>query len=111
MKKEVMYNRFLVAILVFIFMIVIGAVVYHFLEGWSFFDSLYFTVITITTIGYGDFFPITVGGKIFTMIFPFIGIGMGFYLFSVVGRYIMHKTFTTINQSLEFTKNKVHSKK
>ena len=32
-----------------------GALLYHTHEGWSFFDSLYYTFITLSTIGFGDF--------------------------------------------------------
>jgi len=46
----------------------VGTVAYHYLEGWSWVDSLYFSVITLTTIGYGDFSPQTDAGKLFTMI-------------------------------------------
>ena len=46
------------------FFIGLGTVIYHFVEGWSWLDSLYFSVITLTTIGYGDFSPQTDLGKI-----------------------------------------------
>jgi voltage-gated potassium channel len=39
-------------------------------------DSLYFSVITLTTVGYGDFSPSTRAGNIFTMFYIFIGIGI-----------------------------------
>lgn len=53
-----------------------GSVVYHFLEGWSWVDSLYFSVITLTTIGYGDFSPQTDAGKLFTIFYIVIGLGI-----------------------------------
>lgn len=53
-----------------------GTLFYHRIEGWSWLDSLYFTVITLTTIGYGDFSPTTPVSKIFTIIFIFIGLGV-----------------------------------
>ena len=56
--------------------LLIGMVVYHYVEGWSWLDSLYFSVVTLTTIGYGDFAPKTDIGKIFTMLYILIGIGM-----------------------------------
>jgi voltage-gated potassium channel len=52
-----------------------GTIFYHEIEAWSWLDSLYFSVITITTVGYGDLTPHTVIGKIFTMFYLFIGIG------------------------------------
>ncbi len=45
-------------------------------EGWSILDSLYFSVITLTTVGYGDLAPQTPAGKIFTMIYIMVGLGL-----------------------------------
>ncbi|OEK03326.1 hypothetical protein BFP97_18140 [Roseivirga sp. 4D4] len=56
--------------------VVIGTVAYHYIEGWGWLDSLYFSTITLTTIGYGDFAPQTDLGKIFTVIYIAIGVGM-----------------------------------
>lgn len=54
----------------------IGTVVYHVVEKFSWVDAYYFSVITLTTVGYGDMAPHTTFGKIFTTIYIFIGIGI-----------------------------------
>jgi len=63
------------------FFIALGTVVYHYIEGWSWLDSLYFSVITLTTIGYGDFSPQTDLGKIFTLLYIVVGVALilGFF--------------------------------
>ena len=53
-----------------------GTVCYHYIEGWSWLDALYFSTITLTTIGYGDFSPVTDLGKVFTIIYIIIGVGL-----------------------------------
>jgi len=58
------------------FIIIVGSMVYHYLEGWNWVDSVYFSVITLTTVGYGDFSPQTDGGKLFTIFYIVIGIGI-----------------------------------
>ena len=54
----------------------IGTLAYHYLEGWDWIDCFYFSVITLTTIGYGDFSPQTLEGKLFTVFYILVGIGM-----------------------------------
>ena len=53
-----------------------GTWFYHQVEGWSWLDAFYFSVITLTTVGYGDFSPQTAVGKIFTIIYIIIGLGI-----------------------------------
>lgn len=48
---------------------------YSTIEKWSILDSFYFSVVTLATIGYGDFVPNTDIGKMFTIIYIFIGVG------------------------------------
>jgi hypothetical protein len=54
--------------------LLIGTFAYHWLEGWSYLDSLYFCVITLATIGYGDLTPSTPEAKIFTIVYVINGI-------------------------------------
>ena len=57
-------------------MIAVGTVVYHVLEGWSFLDLLYFSVVTLATVGYGDFHPTTDVARLFTVGYILVGIGI-----------------------------------
>ena len=53
-----------------------GTIFYHFVEKWSWLDSYYFCVVTLASVGYGDFVPKTVQGKIFTTFYIFAGVGI-----------------------------------
>ncbi len=56
--------------------IILGTVVYRFTEGWSWLDSYYFSVMTLTTVGYGDLYPTTAFTKIFTTVYVLSGLGV-----------------------------------
>jgi voltage-gated potassium channel len=53
-----------------------GTLFYSRVEGWSPLDSLFFSVVTLTTVGYGDLVPSTTAGKLFTILYIFVGIGI-----------------------------------
>lgn len=55
-------------------LLTIGTVGYHAIEGWSYFDALYMTVITLTTIGFAEIHPLGVAGRVFTMALALSGI-------------------------------------
>jgi voltage-gated potassium channel len=54
--------------------LLLGTIIYHWLEGWSFLDSIYFCVVSLGTVGYGDFTPKTPVGKVFTIVYLINGI-------------------------------------
>jgi voltage-gated potassium channel len=61
-----------------------GALGYHFIEGWSLFDGLYMTVITLATIGYGEVRPLTHTGRVFTLGLIVVGVAAVGFLISYV---------------------------
>lgn len=71
----------------------VGTVGYHLLEGWALIDALYMTVITITTVGYGEIHPLSVQGRIFTMLLLISSIGLTGYAVSAFTAFVVEGEF------------------
>jgi voltage-gated potassium channel len=56
--------------------IILGTIVFRWLEGWSIIDSVYFSVVTLATVGFGDLHPTGDATKIFTIIYILFGLGV-----------------------------------
>lgn len=76
--------KILYIVIVILLVLFIGTIAYHNIEGWNYLDSLYFSAATITTVGYGDFTPRTDIGKLFTIFYIFIGVGIALYGLSII---------------------------
>jgi voltage-gated potassium channel len=59
------------------------------LEKLSVVDALYLTVVTLTTVGYGDLVPRTGAGRLFTVVLILSGVGSALYLFSVGAQLLL----------------------
>jgi len=57
-----------------VIVLISGMVFYHTAEGWTWLDSLYFSVTTLTTVGLGDLSPKTDAGKAFTIVYILVGL-------------------------------------
>jgi len=68
----------------------IGTVFYRIVEGWSWLDCLYFSVVTLTTVGYGDLNPTTSLSKVFTMIYILIGLGLFLVFVNTLSRRLFN---------------------
>lgn len=76
--------------------IFIGTIGFYLIEGWSIFDSLYMTVITITTVGYGEVHELSTYGRMFTIILIFFGIGIVALIGSEIAKVLIGRQLESI---------------
>lgn len=72
--------------------IVLAAFVYMWIEGWGFIDALYFTVMTISTVGYGDITPVTQLGKLFTIVYVICGMSIFVALVTRIANTVLRQS-------------------
>jgi voltage-gated potassium channel len=77
-------KRLAVAIIALLSILCLGTVGFHYLEGWSFPESLYATVVTLSTVGYGDFIPHSREGMMFTVFLIIVGVGTMLYTVGLI---------------------------
>jgi voltage-gated potassium channel len=82
-------KRIIIGILWLMAILLIGSLGYVILEGWSFFEGLYMTVITLTTVGYGEVRPLTQTGRTFTILLIFWGVGFMFYVVMAIAQMVV----------------------
>ncbi len=69
--------------------LIIGTLGFHFIERWNFLDSFYMTLITITTIGYGEVHPLSTLGRVFDICVILLGVGTAAYAFAEIAGFIV----------------------
>jgi len=74
MSKEIKRILFLIVLL-----FLIGIIGYSLIEGWNLLDSLYMTVITLSTTGYKEIYPLSSAGRVLTMVLIIFGITIFLY--------------------------------
>ena len=84
-RIKVLIITFLLSACLFAF----GITGYMAIEGWSFLDALYMTVITLATVGYGEVHKVSQSGRIFTVILIFLGVGFFLYVAGNIVQFLM----------------------
>jgi voltage-gated potassium channel len=83
-------------VLALLLVMLIGAAGYMYIEAVPFIDALYMTVTTITTVGFGDKYPLTTGGRVFTMALIFAGFGVIMLAVGVLTQMAVEGTFRRV---------------
>ncbi len=81
--------RFRGGLVLAILILLSATVFYRTVEGWSWIDAFYFSATTVSTVGLGDLAPQTALGKIFTVIYIFVGVGVFVAMFTQFARALL----------------------
>lgn len=84
-------GKLLSSLVILILVLVVGTVGYVSLEQMRVIDALYMTVITITTVGFGEIHPLSDHGKIFTIFLIMVGIGIFALFVSMFAEWLLQK--------------------
>lgn len=84
------YHRKLAYVVIILLIVLLGgATFYHYVEKWNYIDALYFSAATMTTVGYGDITPKTNAGKLFTVVYVFLGVAIALYGLSILASHFV----------------------
>jgi len=72
-------------------LIVLGTIMYRFLEDWTWIQSFYFSVTTLSTVGYGDLHPTTDLSRLFTSFYILAGVTIAFASLGIIGMNYLNK--------------------
>lgn len=87
LEKSIIKARIVTISIVFV--IILGTVGYIFIEGWSVLDAFYMTIITLTSVGFGEIHPLSYWGRLFTILLIASGLGIIAYGSSTIVQLII----------------------
>jgi len=85
-------SRIYTAVLMLLLVILIGVFGFKMLSGYTWIDAIYMTVITVTTVGFGEVQPLDTQSKIFTVFLILASIVIVGYAISIITEYILSKS-------------------
>ncbi|MBT4792056.1 MAG: two pore domain potassium channel family protein, partial [Halobacteriovoraceae bacterium] len=86
-------KQILLLVLIVIMSFLFGTIGFHLIENWSLFDSFYMTMITLTTVGFGEVHALSQAGKVFTVFLIFIGLGIVSFSITTMMSYMLNFDF------------------
>jgi voltage-gated potassium channel len=82
-------RRFLPLLIIPVLVFGMGIVGYMMIEGWSFSEAFFMTIITLTTVGFGEVHPLTPLGRWFTAVLILLGVSTIAYSLGIAGEYLL----------------------
>jgi voltage-gated potassium channel len=89
-------RQLLLSVLLAFCIFFLGATGYMMIEGWDFLDAVYMTVITLTTVGYGEVHEVSRVGQIYTILLIFIGVAFFLFVAGSVVQFMVEGQIRTI---------------
>ncbi|MXY46249.1 MAG: potassium channel protein [Chloroflexi bacterium] len=86
-----MFRRFGVSVGILLILLFTGTVGYMLLEGWTWLDALYMTIITFTTVGYNEIYPLSTAGRIFNIFLIVGGVAAMLYFMTALMSHIVEE--------------------
>lgn len=95
-----------VAFLAIVVLLVFGTFIFHYMEDWSWAESFYFSVVTLTTIGYGDLHPTHDFSRIVTSLYILMGVGVTLTSITVIATDRINKAASRMRGLADAKKDK-----
>ena len=89
-------KHIIMVILFSIAIVAVGTSGYMLIEGWSFLDALYMTVITYSTVGYSEIHTISEFGRLYTIFLIFLGVGFFLYVAGAIIQFMVEGKIRTV---------------
>ena len=87
------YEKIELGVIVIFLIILTESLILMTVEGWDFFTAFYTAVVTISTVGYGDYTPKTFIGKLSIIIYILAGVGAVAYTFGNIASFFIEGHF------------------
>ncbi|MBF0573168.1 MAG: potassium channel protein [Desulfamplus sp.] len=98
-------KQLIISILASFLILFVGTAGYMLIEKWDFMDSIYMTVLTLGSVGYGEVHPLSVNGRIFTIFLIISGMSLVMYLAGLVVQFVVEGEMRSILGRRKLDKN------
>lgn len=88
-RKEQSELLYLIAAILFV--LISGILGFSLTEGWGLFDSLYMTIITLSTVGYHEVHPLSLEGRVVAMVLIVVGVGVAMYVLTTLAHKVIDR--------------------
>lgn len=101
MKKWKLFSRLIIPVAMLLLTILFGTAGYMVIEHFDFLESLYMTVITISTVGFTEVRPLSDAGRVFTIFLVLVNLGLFTYFVTLLTRFFSDGEFVKLYKQIK----------